>query len=68
MTICGQISLDFVHRGLNLAHLFGAPYVKGAHQKMARNSMLNRGIDTTGFPIRLGARPEITLGVNDSLT
>jgi len=57
----GQLSLDFLHRGLNLAHLFGAPYVNGLHQKDGAQLYMNRGIGTTGFPIRLGARPEITL-------
>jgi uncharacterized protein len=57
----GQLSLDFVHRGLNLARLVGLRYVRGWHEKNSAQLYMNRGIGTTGFPIRLGARPEITL-------
>lgn len=57
----GQLSLDSVHRGLNLARLLGVPYVRGWHEKNGAQLYMNRGIGTTGFPIRLGARPEITL-------
>ncbi len=57
----GQLSLDFVHRGLNLARLVGVPYVRGWHEKAGAQLYMNRGIGTTGFPIRLGARPEITV-------
>ncbi len=56
----GQLSLDAVHRGLNLARLIGVPYARGWHQKDGQQLYMNRGIGTTGFPIRLGARPEIT--------
>jgi predicted MPP superfamily phosphohydrolase len=57
----GQLSLDSVHRGLNLARLMGVPYARGWHEKNGAQLYMNRGIGTTGFPIRLGARPEITL-------
>ncbi len=57
----GQLSLDSVHRGLNLARLMGLRYVRGWHEKDGAQLYMNRGIGTTGFPIRLGARPEITL-------
>ena len=57
----GQLSLDSVHRGLNLARLLGVPYVRGWHEKDGALLYMNRGIGTTGFPIRLGARPEITV-------
>lgn len=57
----GQLSLDFVHRGLNLGHLFGVPYVRGWYEKHGAQLYANRGIGTTGYPIRLGARPEITV-------
>jgi predicted MPP superfamily phosphohydrolase len=55
----GQISLDFVHRGLNLSHLI-YDYTSGWYEKNGAQLYVNRGIGTTGFPIRLGARPEIT--------
>jgi len=57
----GQLSLDFVHRGLNLGSLMGVPYIRGLYEKGAAQLYMNRGIGITGFPIRLGARPEITL-------
>ena len=56
----GQLSLEFVHRGLSLARL-ETPYVSGWYEKPGGQLYVNRGIGTTGFPIRLGARPEITL-------
>jgi predicted MPP superfamily phosphohydrolase len=56
-----QMSLEFVHRGLNLASLYGARYVSGRYEKHGSQLYANRGIGTTGFPIRIGARPEITL-------
>jgi predicted MPP superfamily phosphohydrolase len=57
----GQLSLDFVHRGLNLGSLMGVPYVRDWYKKGGAQLYMNRGIGITGFPIRLGARPEITL-------
>jgi uncharacterized protein len=56
----GQLSLDFVHRGLNLSHLI-YDYTSGWYEKNGAQLYVNRGIGTTGFPIRLGARPEITV-------
>jgi len=56
----GQLSLDFVHRGLNLGRLV-THYVSGWYEKGGRQLYVNRGIGTTGFPIRLGARPEISV-------
>jgi len=57
----GQLSLDFVHRGLNLGSLMGVPYIRGLYEKGGAQLYMNRGIGITGFPIRLGARPELTL-------
>jgi uncharacterized protein len=57
----GQLSLDFVHRGINLGSLMGVPYVRDWYGKGGAQLYMNRGIGITGFPIRLGARPEITL-------
>jgi predicted MPP superfamily phosphohydrolase len=53
----GTLSL---HRGLSLARL-ETPYVSGWYEKPGGQLYVNRGIGTTGFPIRLGARPEITV-------
>jgi predicted MPP superfamily phosphohydrolase len=56
----GTLSLGFVHRGLSLARV-ETPYVSGWYEKPGGQLYVSRGIGTTGPPIRLGARPEITL-------
>jgi uncharacterized protein len=56
----GQLSLDWIHRDLNLG-LVVTHYTSGWYEKSGAQLYVNRGIGTTGFPIRLGARPEITV-------
>jgi predicted MPP superfamily phosphohydrolase len=56
----GQLSLEFLRRGLCLSR-FETPYVSGWYEKSGSQLYVNRGIGTTMFPIRLGARPEITV-------
>jgi uncharacterized protein len=56
----GQLSLDFVHRGRNLGRMV-TDYTSGWYEKDGRQLYVNRGIGITGFPIRLGARPEISV-------
>jgi len=57
----GQFSLEFLRRGLCLSR-FETPYVSGWYEKPGGQQLyVNRGIGTTGFPIRFGARPEITV-------
>jgi uncharacterized protein len=56
----GQLSLDSLHRGLNPSYLIYR-YTSGWYEKGGAQLYVNRGIGTTGFPIRLGARPEITV-------
>ncbi len=56
----GQLSLAFVHRGLDLSALLSR-YTSGLYEKPGSQLYVNRGIGTTGFPIRVGARPEITV-------
>ncbi|HWY06263.1 MAG TPA: metallophosphoesterase [Candidatus Acidoferrales bacterium] len=56
----GQLSLDFLRRGLCLARV-ETPYVSGWYEKDGGQLYVNRGIGTTMFPIRVGARPEITV-------
>ena len=56
----GQFSLEFIHRGLSLSRLETA-YVSGWYEKRGGQLYVNRGIGVCGFPIRLGARPEITV-------
>jgi predicted MPP superfamily phosphohydrolase len=57
----GQLALESVHRGLNLSPLGGYTYTSGWYDKSGSQLYVNRGIGTIGFPIRLGARPEITV-------
>jgi len=57
----GQLSLDFIHRGLNLGRLIGVPYIRGLYENGGQQLYMNRGIGISGLPIRLGARPEITV-------
>jgi predicted MPP superfamily phosphohydrolase len=56
----GQVSLEFIHRGFAPVRL-ETPYIQGWFQKGDPQLYVNRGIGTIGFPIRLGARPEITV-------
>jgi uncharacterized protein len=56
----GQLSLESLHRGLALIRL-ETPYVSGWFEKSGGQLYVNRGIGTTIFPIRIGARPEITV-------
>jgi predicted MPP superfamily phosphohydrolase len=56
----GQLALSFVNRGLALVRP-ETPYVSGWYAKSGGQLYVNRGIGTTGPPIRLGARPEITV-------
>jgi predicted MPP superfamily phosphohydrolase len=37
------------------------PYIRGWFQKRDAQLYVNRGIGTITFPIRIGARPEITV-------
>jgi uncharacterized protein len=56
----GQLSLESLHRGIALIRL-ETPYVSGWFEKSGGQLYVNRGIGTTIFPIRIGARPEITV-------
>ena len=56
----GQLALSFISRGLTLVRP-ETPYVSGWYEKSGSQLYVNRGIGTTGPPIRLGARPEITV-------
>jgi len=52
----GQISLDFVHRGLNLGSLMGVPYIRGLYEKGGAQVYMNRGIGLLVF--RSGSAPD----------
>jgi predicted MPP superfamily phosphohydrolase len=56
----GQLSLNFIERSFNLSQL-SYRYTSGWYEKRGAQLYVNRGIGITGFPIRLGARPEISI-------
>lgn len=56
----GQLALSFINRGLALVYP-ETPYVSGRYEKRGSQLYVNRGIGTYGPPIRLGAKPEITV-------
>src|SRR6266536_2847089 len=56
----GQLALSFINRGFALVRP-ETPYVSGWYEKPGGQLYVNRGIGTTEPPIRLGARPEITM-------
>jgi predicted MPP superfamily phosphohydrolase len=67
----GQVGIEIVHRSWNpakfmtpfIAGLYKLPMPAGSNDEMAKTACLyvNRGIGTLGVPVRIGARPEITL-------
>jgi predicted MPP superfamily phosphohydrolase len=56
----GQVTLEFIHPSLTPSRLITS-YVKGWFEKNGAQLYVNRGIGTIALPVRLGARPEITL-------
>ena len=56
----GQLSLNFLKHRISFYGLH-TPYVSGLYEKSGGQLYVNRGIGTTILPIRLGARPEITV-------
>ncbi len=56
----GQLAIPFLSRHLNLAR-FIARFTVGVYRQGRSVLYVNRGIGTTGPPIRIGARAEITL-------
>jgi predicted MPP superfamily phosphohydrolase len=56
----GQVALELTHSCLAPARLI-TPYICGWFQKCDAQLYVNRGIGTITFPVRIGARPEITV-------
>ena len=56
----GQITLALPGLNLSLAHLL-TPYPEGLYRLQDSHLYVSRGIGTTFTPIRLNARPEVTL-------
>ena len=56
----GQAALEFISPEIAPSRLV-TPYVAGWFQKPGGQLYVNRGIGTIFVPIRIGARPEITV-------
>ena len=56
----GQVTLDFIDARLSPAHVL-TDYARGLFRQRDAQLYVNCGIGTIGFPIRLGAQPEITV-------
>ena len=56
----GQVALEFVSPEIAPSRLV-TPYVAGWFRKPGGQLYVNRGIGTIGVPMRIGARPEITI-------
>jgi uncharacterized protein len=56
----GQLALELPHTCLAPVRLI-TPYIRGWFQDRDAQLYVNRGIGTLTFPMRLGARPEITV-------
>jgi hypothetical protein len=56
----GQIKLNLLGMDLSVAQ-FLSPYPEGLYRLNSSYLCVNRGIGTTGLPIRLNASPEVTL-------
>jgi predicted MPP superfamily phosphohydrolase len=56
----GQVTVEIVNQTLNLAR-FNTPYVAGLYRLDGRSCYVTAGIGTIALPVRIGARPEITI-------
>ncbi len=56
----GQVKLSLLGVDFSLAHLM-SPYPEGLYRLGDSHLYVNRGLGTTGTPVRLNAPPEITL-------
>jgi predicted MPP superfamily phosphohydrolase len=56
----GQVTVEILRQTLNVVRFF-TPYVAGLYRHEGRSCYVTAGIGTIGMPVRLGARPEITL-------
>lgn len=56
----GQVAIPYLSRRLNLARVM-TRFTNGFYRSGASALYVNRGLGTTGPPIRIGVRPEITV-------
>ena len=56
----GQITVEILEQTLNVSRFF-TPFVAGLYRRGSSALYVSRGIGTINVPMRLGARPEVTL-------
>lgn len=56
----GQVKVNVLGLSISPAHLL-SPYPEGLYRLRNSHLYVNRGLGTTGTPVRVNARPEITL-------
>ena len=56
----GQVTIEILNQTANFAR-FVTPYVCGLYRIDGRSCYVTPGIGTIGMPVRLGARPEVSL-------
>ncbi|HYM09706.1 MAG TPA: metallophosphoesterase [Bryobacterales bacterium] len=56
----GQVTVEILEQTLNVARFF-TPYVAGLYRRGASSIYVSRGIGTLNLPMRLGAKPEVSL-------
>src|SRR6185436_8482066 len=56
----GQITVEILEPTLNVSRFF-TPFVAGLYRRGRAAIYVSRGIGTINLPLRLGARPEVTL-------
>jgi predicted MPP superfamily phosphohydrolase len=56
----GQVTLEYLHAGLNPARFF-TPFTDGVYRQGNSAVYVCRGLGTVGLPVRLGAEPEVGL-------
>jgi len=56
----GQVTVEILEQTLNVSRFF-TPFVAGLYRRGSSALYVSRGIGTINVPMRLGARPEVTL-------
>lgn len=56
----GQVTVEILEQTLNVCRFF-TPFVAGLYRRGSSALYVSRGIGTINLPLRLGARPEVTL-------
>ncbi|MBI3694301.1 MAG: metallophosphoesterase [Acidobacteria bacterium] len=56
----GQVTVEILEQSMNIGRFF-TPYVAGLYRRGAASLYVSRGIGTINLPMRLGARPEVSL-------